>query len=67
MSSGACPRHTHQPKREQCPKCGKRGMGPWKSVLIEFERIPRRVRGCRYCNHNERTKWDSEQQRHVPN
>ncbi len=38
-----------QPTRSPCPRCGKKGIGPWHANL-EY-RV--RDRDCRYCNYTE--------------
>lgn len=36
-------------KRELCPECGKKGLGPWKFRFDVFQR------GCQYCQAQEVT------------
>jgi len=62
-----CPRYTNQPKRAECPKCGKRGIGPWLRVSGDFiTTYPAQVRSCRYCKHTERMRWNREKGTMVP-
>lgn len=44
-----------QTRRESCPKCGKRGLGPIKShqicVLVGRPAVSLVGQQCRYCRH----------------
>lgn len=49
----------NQPTREVCPCCGKKGLGVWHRITIDFETHARKVRQCRYCNHKQIEMWNS--------
>lgn len=36
-----------QPKRETCPECGKKGLGPIKMLQGPYGMVPGKE--CRYC------------------
>lgn len=41
-----------QPRRMACPRCGKKGLGLWRLVIV-WNGFAREVRTCRYCQHTQ--------------
>lgn len=46
------------PKRAKCPRCGKKGLGPWKPYPNPVE--PCHLRDCRYCQLTQVGKMNDE-------